>query len=231
MTTCAGPKLTNARIAARLTLFVLVLALATLVLVFTAEFLMKDVHFLRFCFDDAPTSAVPSSTEQIQVYRWWVKQHRHGMLVIDAGCGTGSVVGALSGRCDPGNVEVCGFDIDESCISLASQKFPKHKFWVADMENFQPVSDDRPVCYIVYEPLWNCPSSYALQVYQKFFSSIVSVGGNVSVVYVSGSGVLFPKPNVFETQSLLNLGFSMAFSTELGSFFARRSCKIFTCYE
>lgn len=203
--------------------------LTIVALVLGVEFLIRDGHLIWYCCDNTPKAAVPSSREQINIYRWWIRLHHSEVLVVDAGCGTGSVVDAICNSSTKGGVEVCGFDIDETCVEQARRVFPKHKFWVADMGNFQPLSDARAVCYIVYEPLWNCPSPAAWDVYNKFFTSIAAHGGRVSVVYVSGSGAFYPKPHIFDASCLVDLGFLHVYSRTIGSMFARRSCKIFTC--
>lgn len=224
----------NIKVAGRYTttkraLVICISILTTVALVLGVEFIIRDGHLIWYCCDNTPKAAVPSSREQINIYRWWIRLHHSEVLVVDAGCGTGSVVDAICSSSTNGGVEVCGFDIDETCVEQARRVFPRNKFWVADMENFQPLSDARAVCYVVYEPLWNCPPSAAWEVYNKFFTSIIAHSGNVSVVYVSGSGTLYPKPHIFDASCLVDLGFLHVYSTTIGSMFARRSCKIFTC--
>lgn len=191
------------------------------------DFIVKDGQWLEYYFDNTPKAAVPSSREQIDIYKWWVDQHPKGLVVVDVGCGTGSVVNAI-GKANNNNVEVCGFDIDKSCIKKARLLYPSYKFWVADMIDFQPISDNRPICYIIYEPLWQYSHSSAYDLYKKFFTRIILHDGNVSVVYVSGSRPFYPKTHLFDTSYLKDIGFLQVYSKNIGSLLARRSCKIFT---
>jgi hypothetical protein len=205
------------------------IAVMLAVVILGVDFVVKDGHLIRFCFDNTPKAAVPSSREQINVYRWWINRHRSGLVVVDVGCGTGSVVDAIGRTITTGHeVKVCGFDIDESCIETACRVFPMYTFWVCDMSDFKPVSDIRPVCYILYEPLWTCSHSVAWDIYQRFFTSIVLHGESVSVVYVSGSGAFRPKPYLFDSTCLEVLGFSQVYSSTIGSLLARRYCRIFS---
>lgn len=199
------------------------------------EFLVRDGQALVFaCNPVSPSASVPSSWEQLDFYFSWLRSvSTDNVLVVDVGCGTGSVVDAVDRALgNTATFDVIGFDRDPVCIEQARGLYPERRFWVADMSHFTPptTAPGCHVCYILYEPLWQCAPLEAKKVYEQFFVSVVSQqASDVSVLYVSGSGAFLPKTHLLGWRDLESIGFlyEPGYSRTIGSVFLRRSCHLY----
>src|SRR5690348_7291578 len=61
-----------------------------------------------------------------------------GLKILDAGCGTGAVVGQL----DQAGHHVIGLDVSTRAIEVARERYPGLDFWALPIESRYPVADD-----------------------------------------------------------------------------------------